>query len=110
LNISALNIYNDSVGNEWEQIYTVHGVKISDGQTFLCKLDKTETIKIKATIKEIDKHSDIASKYVTINLKDKETQSTEIIVTENNGKYKDNISKWIITFSVKLIDKKISEL
>ncbi len=38
LNISALNIYNDSVGNEWEQLYTVHGVKISDGQTFSVNL------------------------------------------------------------------------
>ena len=105
INISAVCLSNNSVGSEWHKSYTMDGEIISSGEQITAPLDKTIQKTIKATITEIDKWSDTASKDIAFTLRNNESTTSTIIVTENKGRFMGNTSKWEITVNVKLIKK-----
>ena len=105
INIFTECIYNQSVGNEWEETFKMDDKSISNNEQIILPLDVTTTKTIVITIREKDKYSDVSSKEITIDLKNAETKTTFLIIRENNGRYKGNEAKWKITISVELIKK-----
>ncbi|MBQ4119978.1 MAG: hypothetical protein IJD45_06270 [Clostridia bacterium] len=104
VSIVAKLIYNHSVGNDWKKSYTCNGRTIADGEEWTVPLDTTETIKVNATVTEIDEWNDIGYGSASVTLSDGYKTSTHITVIENKGRYNGNKALWEIIFKVKLID------
>ena len=105
VSISALLLHNDSVGDDWQQVFTCEGSPIGDRERWTVPLDTVKTVVIDATIIEDDKCPDTGSGSLSVDLTDGFTASTVIPVTENKGRYKDNTAEWKITCSVTLVEK-----
>ena len=105
INITSLCTYNDCVGNEWHESYTMDGKSIFNGYKVTSPLDRITAKTVNVTITEQDKRSDSSTKDITITLKNNESKTSTIYVVENNGRYKDNIAIWEFTVSVKLIKR-----
>lgn len=103
--ITAEEIYNHHVGNDWKKYYSCNGENIKSGDRCTIPRGKNETRKIDITIMEEDKWPDVETDSITVSLEDNFTTSATILVTENKGKYKGNSAQWKITCKVKLVDK-----
>ncbi len=105
IDIEAECISNNSVGNEWEKLYTMDGKEIRSGEKLTLPLNETISKTIEATITEIDKISDVGSKNITLDIINGNKTSVDITVYENGGRYIGNTAEWRVTVSVKLIKK-----
>ncbi len=104
ININSECVYNNSVGNEWHQYYSIDGEEIFDGDKISVPIDlNTVTIYIQVT--EMDKSPDTASKNITLDLSNTSPTKVEMIITEDGPKYNGNTAKWGITVSAELIDR-----
>ena len=68
INITAFCVSNDSVGEEWVKTYTMNGNHISSVTRVTAPLDKPTEKIITATLTEIDKNSESATKNIAITL------------------------------------------
>lgn len=98
-------ITNHSVGNDWEISYSIDGESAKSGKEYTVPLDKITEKKLKVTIIERDKWSDVSQKYITFCLRDGEKVTTQLTVTEDNGRYTGNYAIWETKVSVKLIKR-----
>ncbi len=103
--IKADRISYDHVGNEWKKVYTCEGRTIKSGEQWTVPLDTTKTLKINATITELDAWDDVGYGSLNVVLRDDFETSTIVTVTEDNGRYQGNKAKWEITCSVELVKK-----
>ncbi len=100
-------LYNNSVGNEWFNVYYCGEEYISSGKQWTVLRDTHEKIDIEVCITEDDKQPDTASHITTISLCDGFQATETITVTESNGRYKGNTAAWKISYKIKLVDKLI---
>ncbi|MBQ8001159.1 MAG: hypothetical protein IJ298_08195 [Ruminococcus sp.] len=105
LTITASEISNDSVGNDWRKSYSCDDRTIFSGEQWIVPLDATETVIIDAVITEVDKCSDVGYGSLCVVLTDGFKTSTTITVTENKGRYKGNKAQWKISCKVTLVEK-----
>ena len=103
--ITASEIYNNSVGNDWQKVYTCDGRTIASGEQYTVPLGTTKTVTINATITESDKWPDKGYGSLSVVLRDGFETSTTITVTESKGRYKGNKAQWEITCRVELVKK-----
>lgn len=103
--ITATEIYNDSVGDDWQKVYGCDGRIITSGESWTVPLDTTKTVKIDATITERESCPDAAFGTLSVVLKDGYETSTTITVTEDRGRYAGNTAQWKVFCKVKLIKK-----
>lgn len=96
-------LHNDSVGNDWQRIYTCNGEPIEHGKRWTIPLDTTETFIIEITITKNDKWPDTGSGTLSLSLVDSFEASVIINISENKGRYKGNTAQWQITCGVKLM-------
>lgn len=97
----AYMISNNHVGNEWGYEFFYDYNSISSG--YLVTAVQDSNITISANIYEYDSITDIGTGIIQVTLKNGYTDSTEIIVRENRGRYYGNIATWKFICSVKLI-------
>lgn len=107
INISAVCVSNNSVGNEWFKTFTMDGKAFSSSDMVIAPIE-SETKILTATITEKDKYSDSASKDILIPLKNNTVKMTKITVVEQGGRFDSNTAEWEIKISVKLIKKIMS--
>ncbi len=107
LSIAETLLSNESVGQEWFNVYSCNDEYISSGKRWMVPLDKSETVTIDAFITEDDKHPDTAFNSSQVILSDGFETTKIIKVTENNGRYKGKSAQWEIIYRVKLVDKMV---
>ncbi len=105
LSIIETLINNDSVGQEWFNVYIINDEYISSGKLWTVPLDKTETVTIDVLITEDDNHPDTALDSSSVVLRDGFETSKIISVTENYGRHKGKSAQWKVTYKIKLIDR-----
>ena len=105
VNLSASLVQNNSVGNDWETVFTCDGLQITNRKRWTVPLDIVKTVVVDATITERDKWPDIASGSLCVDLVDGFSTSIFITITENKGKYEGNTAEWEITCTVAFIEK-----
>ena len=101
---SAVLIENGSVGDDWSIAYRCGDISIQNGYRWTVPIGNKETVKIDITVTEQDKRSDVGSGTLSITLADGFKESTDMIVTENGGRYKGNAARWRITCTVSQIE------
>ena len=95
--ISATCVKNNSVGNEWDTVFSVDGHEIKSGDTVTVS---GNSVVIKTTITEFDDgKDDIGESSTTYMISDLDlsngfTVKQTVIVTENGGKYKGRSAEW----------------
>lgn len=99
----AVLIESGSVGNEWSISYRCGNTPIQNGHRWTVPLGNKETVKIDITVTERDKRSDVGSGTLSATLVDGFETSTEIVVTENGGRYKGSVARWQIVCTVSMI-------
>ncbi len=99
-------ISNNSVGNDWEIIYTCEDKVIENKTKWTIPIENTETKTIIIHIAEKDKIPDIGTGTITISLRDEVEETTLITVTEDGGAYEGSKAVWKIYCKVKLTEKK----
>lgn len=97
LNFTETLLHNDSVGNDWEIIYTCDGRPVADGERFAVPVDTIQNLTIDVTIIEKDKRSDIGCGALTAVLRDGRTSSVTVTVAENGGRYRNRTARWEIS-------------
>ncbi len=102
---TAVLLENESVGDDWSITYRCGDTPIQNGHRWTVPIGNTETVRIGVTVTEEDKRSDVGSGTVSVTLTDGFETSTDIVVTENGGRYKGNVARWQITCMVSLISK-----
>ncbi len=85
LEITATEISNDHVGNEWRNIYKCNGRIIESGEQRIVPLETLETVKIDVKVTESDKWSDVGYGSLSVVLSDGYETSAIVTVTEKNG-------------------------
>lgn len=105
VSISASLLHNNSVGNDWQQVFTCEGSPVGNRERWTVPLDTVKTVVIDTTIREEDKWPDIGSGSLSVDLVDGFTTSTVFTVTENKGRYRGNTAEWEIACSVTLVEK-----
>lgn len=105
LSIVETLLSNDSLGQEWFNVYCCNDEYISSGKRWIVPLDKTETVTIDAFLTEDDEHPDTTFISSTVVLSDKFETTKIVQVTENHGRYKGKSALWEITYKVSLVDR-----
>jgi len=110
INITAFCVSNDSVGEEWVKKYIMDGNHISSVTRVTAPLNKPTVKIITATLTEIDKNSESATKNIAITLDNeyKTTNSAKLTIIENSGRYKGNSATWQIIVSARLVERKFN--
>ena len=103
--IQANEIFNDSVGKDWQKSYWCDGESIYSGQRWTVPLDDEKTINIAVRLTENDNRPDYGQGKMSVVLRDGFSTSTKITVIENRGRYSGNAAQWEIICKVKLIKK-----
>ncbi len=103
--ITATEVYNDSVGSDWQKVYSCNGRVINSGECWTVPLDTAEIVTIVATITERENYPDTACGSLSVRLEDGFKTNTNIIVKEDRGRYAGNTAQWDIACSVKLVNK-----
>lgn len=103
--ITATNVYNNSVGRSWQKVYTCDGKEIHSGERWILPLDTTKTVTIGATLTEQDMWPDVGTGSLSVVMSDDFETSTAVEVTENKGRYKGNQAEWKVFCKVKLVEK-----
>lgn len=101
LYFSRSAVYNHSVGNDFSCAYTLDGEKISSGQIITDKAG--ETIAVRVELTEQDKHPDTGYGQIEISIEAGAKATTEILLTEDKGRYKGN--KALIEIRAEVLEK-----
>ena len=101
LSITATEISNNSVGEDWKKTYECDGISIQNGERYALELGGSQKT-IAITIVEKDLYPDVGYGCANIVLEDGFSTSVTISVVENAGRYAYNEALWKITFSVSL--------
>ena len=103
-------ISNNSVGDDWEIIYTCENKEIKNKTKWIVPISSTQTQRqiktINVTITEKDKIADIGTGTISIPLIDKNEGTTLVTVIEDGGNYERSEAIWEIHYIVKLAEKK----
>lgn len=101
ISFKVKEIYNDSVGSPIYCEYYLNDLQLKRENQIDCSENDILNIKVKAI--EKDKRPDEAEGFLVIEVKENNISKTEIIITENAGRYKGNTAK--IEVSAKIIKK-----
>ncbi len=84
---------NDSVGAEWRQTVTYNDLYLLSGDTIVA--DKGESLVLGVRITERDSVPDVGTGYIQFE-PGGGTESIEIEIVENRGRYAGNIAVWCL--------------
>lgn len=104
LSVSATLISNDHVGNNWSKAFYVDDKKFTSSTTFTAEVG--QTVRISGDITDNDSNPDYG--YFLINLTMSEdifksgyTETKEVYVRENGGRYSGNRAEWRVVIKVR---------
>ena len=103
MTITATQLSNDSVGQEWSEMYTCEGESIYGNKRWTLPIGTTKIVEVEAVITERDKFPDVGNGVLTVELKDGFETSTVITVVENKGVYRGNQAQWEVVCKVALV-------
>lgn len=96
----------DSVGNDWTITYYYENQPIQSGFRFDQWVGVFRFHNIRVEIREKDKIVDVGEGLLTVVSIDGSSDTVEITVIEQGGKYEGNTAVWEVTCYIKLVDKK----
>ena len=99
-------ITNDSVGNNWTITYYYENQSIQSGFRFDQWVGVFRFHNIRVKIQEKDKIVDVGEGLLTVASIDGSSDTIEITVIEQGGRYEGNTAVWKVTCYMKLVDKK----
>ncbi len=101
ITITAIELSNDSVGNEWHQTYVCEGESVYSGKRWRSSPNIAKRMQLSIVITETDKIPDVGEGTVTVELRDGYEVSTLVVVEENGGRYKGHKATWEIACRIK---------
>ena len=101
---SEFQMQNNSVGRDWNIVYSCDGKQIESGKQWVVPLHTTKSVTVDIAITEQDEWDDIGTGSLSLTLQDGFCATTTITVTENKGRFWGNQAKWKVTGSVSLVN------